>query len=131
MSKRSNKSKAAKLETELVPGEEAAPKAAKAQTGTARVLDDKRKVRIPDPQLPAAEKEVSAKEAKAREAKAKPAPPPYVVVPASHLVATLGTATDQNRLSRLKDLSRRNRDVAWLLDKFSSPKHSKPTQRRD
>lgn len=94
----------------------ATPETKAPETGTNRVIANGA-VRIPGPTLPTWATQSQPKTA----AKAKvEAPAPFVVVSSHHLVKTLAKSSEQNRLSRLKELARTNRDVAWLLAEFQS-----------
>lgn len=91
-------------------------KTEKVATGTERIISDGM-VHIPGPMLPT--KEVGAAPAKPKVKEEKPAP--FVIVSTRHIIQTLAKSSDQNRLSRLKNLARVNRDVAWLLAEHQKP----------
>lgn len=91
-------------------------------TGTERVFVAG-KVTIPGPVLPAPLEKPPV--AKVEKKPAEKAPPPFTVVPSNHIVKTLAVNTAQDRLVRLKNLARTNRDVAWLLSEFESLKNQK------
>ena len=68
--------------------------------------------KIPEPVLP--DPLEAAPQPKAKAAKAAP----FTVVSTQHLVKSLAVSMEQNRLSRLKNLARTNRDVAWVLAEY-------------
>lgn len=95
-------------------------------TGTERIGADKGRAVIPGPILSKWEKAPSPEEAalakkdkedaKAAERAGRQAP--FVTITSAHLIKTFAGNFDSNRRRRLMQLSRRNRDVAWLLAEF-------------
>ena len=78
---------------------------------------DERRVKIPDPEVPAVvkvEKKVAEKKV------AEPAQKPDVQVSSAHLVKQLAKDTDAAKLYRISQLAQTDRDVKWLLEKFNA-----------
>lgn len=92
----------------------------KPKTGTERVFA-KGGVVIPGPALPAPMEGPKPHE-KVKEKKKEDKPAPFVIVPSQHIIKTLSINLDRNRQTRLTNLARINRDVAWLLSEFETLK---------
>lgn len=90
---------------------------AASNTGTSRVKPDGGALQIPAPNVP--EREVVEK-AEAKPEPKEPAAKVQCVVTSAHIIKSLAKSRLQNSLVRLKNLSRTNRDVAWLLSEYQN-----------
>ena len=94
---------------------------APAGSGTSRVFAGGAVI-IPGPTLPKRDPvvEKASAEESDDEPKASAPEPKDVRVTSEHIVKTLGLTSSQNRMTRLLELSRTNRDVAWLLAEYQA-----------
>ena len=97
-----------KIDSESEQIQEEAP-----ETGTARVIADSG-VRIPGPILPP--KALGSEKSEAPKKTATDRTAQNTVVPGVHL------DHEQNRLARLRELGRTNRDVRWLYEQHTNRK---------